>query len=139
MSQINVGRVLVGGLVAGLVINVSEYILNMVVLQTDMNAAMARLSLPPFGNQAIAVFVVLGFVLGIAAIWLYAAIRPRFSAGPKTALFAGATVWFFAYLYPGIGMMAMGLFTTRLMVISLAWGLGELLVASLIGAAPYKE
>jgi hypothetical protein len=32
-----------------------------------------------------------GFLIGIFAIWLYAAIRPRHGPGPKTAVCAGAS------------------------------------------------
>jgi hypothetical protein len=139
MSGINTMRVLIGGIVAGLVINISEFILNTIVLGADLNAAMARLNLPPIGGQTIAVFVFMGFVLGIATIWLYAAIRPRYGAGPKTALCAGAAVWFFAYVYSAIGMTVMGMFPTRLMVVGTIWGLAEILAASVIGAALYQE
>ena len=139
MSAINMAKVIVGGLVAGLVINVSEFLLNAVVLAADMEAAMARLNLPPVGGQAVAVFVLFGFIVGIGMIWLYAAIRPRYGPGPKTALCAGATVWFFAYFYPSVGMTVIGIFETRLMVIGLIWGLVELLVAALVGAYFYKE
>ena len=139
MSQINFARVLLGGVVAGLVINISEFILNMAVFGADMNAAMARLNLPPVGGGAVAVFTLLGFIIGILAIWLYAAIRPRYGFGPKTALCSGAAVWFFAYLYPGIGYIVLGMFPTRMMVIGLVWGLAELLVASQAGAYLYKE
>jgi hypothetical protein len=139
MSAINMAKVIVGGLVAGLVINVSEFLLNAVVLAADMEAAMARLNLPPVGGQAVAVFVLFGFIVGIGMIWLYAAIRPRYGPGPKTAMCAGATVWFFAYFYPSVGMTVIGIFDTRLMVIGLIWGLVELLVAALVGAYFYKE
>jgi hypothetical protein len=136
---INTARVVIGGIVAGLVINVSEFILNMVVLGADMNAAMTRLNLPPVGGQAIAVFVLLGFALGIATIWLYAAIRPRYGSGPKTALCAGAAVWFFAYFYSAAGMMAMRMFPGRMMAVGMIWGLGEVLLASVAGASLYTE
>ena len=139
MSKINFGRVLLGGIVAGLVIDISEFILNTAVVGADMNAALTRMNLPPIGNQAAAIFVVLGFIVGILAIWLYAAIRARYGPGPKTALRSGATVWFFAYLYSGIGMMCMGMFPVRVMVIGLVWGLVEILVASEVGAYLYKE
>lgn len=139
MGSINFPRVLVGGIVAGLVIDISESILNSVVLGAEMNAAIARMNLTPAGNQVMVLFLVLGLLLGIATIWLYAAIRPRYGAGPKTALCAGAAVWFFAYLYPSTGMLAMGMFGGRMMAIGLAWGLVELLVASLAGAFLYKE
>ena len=139
MGRINMARVVLGGLLAGLVINVSDFVLNAVVLEEELNAAVQRLNLPAIAGGTIGVFVVMGFVLGIAAVWLYAAIRPRYGAGPKTALCAGAAVWFFAYVYPGIGMTAMGMFPTNLMAVSMVWGLVELLVATVVGAWPYQE
>lgn len=139
MSRINTQRVILGGIVAGIVINVGESILNLVILGADMEAALARLNLPPIGGQAIGVFVFMGFVVGILTTWLYAAIRPRFGPGPKTAMCAGAIVWFFAYFYSGLGMVVMGMFTARLMTIAVAWGLVEILVAAVVGAALYKE
>jgi hypothetical protein len=139
VGTINIGKVVVGGLVAGLVINVSEFVLNMFVLGKEMEAMMARMDLPPMGGSAYAVFTVLGFVLGIATIWFYAAIRTRYSPGPRTALCAGSAVWFFAYFYPSIGFVMMGLFPAGAMTIGLAWGLAELLIASVAGAALYKE
>lgn len=139
MRSINTARVVIGGIVAGLVINVSEFILNMVVLGADMNTAMARLNLPPVGGQAIVVFVILGFALGIGMAWLYAAIRSQYGPGPRTAVCAGAAVWFFAYFYGGVGMMVMGVFPERLIAIGMIWGLGEVLLASVAGAALYKE
>jgi len=139
VAGINTGRVVVGGLIAGLVLNVSEFILNTVVLGTSMTAAMAKMNLPPVGGAGMVAFVVLGFALGIVAIWLYAAIRPRFGPGPKTALCAGATVWFFAYLYGGLGMVVMGMFPLGTMAVGLLWGLAEILVASVAGAYFYRE
>jgi len=136
---INMTRVLIGGIVAGLVLNVGEFILNMLVMGADMNAMMARLNLPPIGGQAIAVFVVLCFALGIATAWLYAAIRPRFGPGLTTALRAGAAVWFFAYLYGSVSMVAMGMFPARTMAVAVMWGLGEILIASVVAGALYKE
>jgi hypothetical protein len=139
MHGINTARVVIGGIVAGLVINASEFILNMWVLGADMKTAMARLNLPPVGDGAMGLFVVMGFALGIATIWLYAAVRPRYSPGPKTALCAGAAVWFFAYLYGSVGITVMGVFPGRLMAIGIIWGLGEVLIASVAGAYFYKE
>jgi hypothetical protein len=139
MGGINLRRVVLGGLLAGLVINASEYILNAVVLGEDMNAAMRRLNLSPVGGGAIGVFFVLGFALGIAAIWFYAAIRPRFGAGVRTALCAGSAVWFFAYLYPSIGMGVLGFFPAGLITLAVVWGLVELFVAAVAGAWLYQE
>jgi hypothetical protein len=139
MGGINFGRVVLGGLLSGLVINISEFLLNGVVFAQDIDAAMRRLNLPPVGGNAIAIFVIFGFVLGIAAIWFYAAIRPRFGPGVKTALCAGSAVWFFAYLYPNIGQAVLGFFPVGLITISVVWGLVEILLATTAGAWLYTE
>src|SRR6185503_669852 len=100
MGRINMGRVVVGGLLAGLLINVSEAILNGVLFGEENNAALAALNRPPMDNGMIVWFVILGFGLGIVAVWLYAAIRPRFGPGVRTAVLASLAVWVLAYLYP---------------------------------------
>ena len=46
---------------------------------------------------------------------------------------------FFAYLYPSVGMTAIGMFPTKVMTLSMIWGLVELLVATVAGAWPYQE
>jgi hypothetical protein len=58
MSRINVGRVLLGGMLAGLVVNVSETVLNVVVVASSMEAALHERNLPPLGIQPIIGFVV---------------------------------------------------------------------------------
>lgn len=139
MKGINLARVILGGLLAGLVINVGEFLFNGVVFASDLNAAMARLNLPPVGAAAVAVFLGMGFLLGIATVWFYAAIRPRFGAGVRTALCAGAAVWLLAYVYGSVGYAVMGFFPTRLIAFGIVWGLVELLAASVSGAWLYQE
>jgi hypothetical protein len=139
VTGINTGRVLVGGIVAGIVINVSEFVLNTLVLGAAMQTALAKMNLPPVGGAAMGLYTVFGFALGIAAVWLYAAIRPRYGAGVTTALCAGATMWFFAYFYPSVGMAVMGMFPVQPVAIGLAWGLVEALLATVAGAYFYKE
>lgn len=139
MGRINMARVVVGGLLAGLIINVGEYLLNGVIIAEQLTAMLQRMNLPAIAGSTIAVFVVMSFLLGVAAVWLYAAIRPRYGAGPKTALCAGAAVWFLAYLYPAIGVTAMGISPVNLTALTMVWGLIELLVATVAGAWLYKE
>ena len=139
MSRINVGRVILGGLLAGLVVNVSETVLNVVVVASSMEAALHERNLPPLGIQPIIGFVLMAFLLGIATVWLYAAIRPRFGAGPGTAVIAGVAVWFFAYLYSGVGTTLMSFLPAGLMTLTLAWGLVEIVLGALAGAWVYRE
>jgi hypothetical protein len=140
MSKINWGRVIVGGLVAGLIIDAVEGVLNGVILQAWWASVMKGLGKPEVMNAAqIAAFNVWGFLVGIFTVWFYAAIRPRYGAGPKTALCAGASVWALGYLLAGIPPMALHILPRRLMAIGITVGLIEMLVAALVGAWLYKE
>ena len=104
-----------------------------------MTTALARMNLPPVGGSAIPIFVVVGFVGGIAAVWLYAAIRSRFGAGPKTALIAGLFFWLVGYFWSGVVMYALHMYPARLMAIALCWELVESILATLAGASLYAE
>lgn len=139
MSRINLGRVVIGGLVAGLIINVGEFILNGVLLMEQMNAAMAAINKPPVDNSMIMLFVLIGFGLGMTLVWTYAAMRPRFGAGVKTAICASMLVWGLGYLYPNLFMIIINIFPRDMMMMATVWGLMEVVVAGIAGAAIYKE
>lgn len=139
MGRINLGRVAIGGILAGLIINIGEFILNGVLLEDEMNAAMAALNKPPVDQSMIVWFVLFGFGLGFMLVWTYAAIRPRFGAGIKTAICASTLVWGLAYLYPNLFMIIINLFPRGMMVMATVWGLIEIVVAGVAGAWAYKE
>jgi hypothetical protein len=139
MGQINWMRVLLGGLVAGLIINIGETVLNGFLLREDWASEMRALNRPEFGGGQIGIFMLIGFLTGIAGVWLYAAIRPRYGAGPKTAVCAGLGLWGLNYLLPSLGFLAVGVFSQRLIVIGTVWGLVELAIAVWAGARVYKE
>ena len=84
-------------------------------------------------------FVLFGFGLGFMLVWTYAAIRPRFGAGVKTAICASTLVWGLAYLYPNLFMIIINLFPRDMMVLATLWGLIEIIVAGVAGAWAYKE
>lgn len=139
MGKINAGRVILGGLFAGLAINIGEFVLNGVVLAKDWDDAMKKLSVPAIGGKAIAYFVVLAFLIGIVAVWLYAAIRPRFGAGVKTAICAGIIVWILSSLFTAIGQLPTEIFPTKLVLLPTLWGLFEIPIGTVAGAWLYKE
>ncbi len=139
MGNINVGRVILGGLLAGLVVNIGETILNLFVVARGMEDALKARNLPPPGGGAIGGFVLLAFLLGIATVWLYAAIRPRFGPGAGTAAIAGLAVWFFAYLYGGLGQELLGFFPAGLTMVTLLWGLVEIVLGAVAGGWVYRE
>lgn len=139
MGQVNWSRVILGGLVAGLVMNVSQFIMTVPVLGTQMQAELSKRTLPPMGGRAMTFYIIMDFIVGILTVWLYAAIRPRYGPGPKTAIYAGLIVWFLAYVRSRLGMVAMGVFSTGLMALAVLWAFVEMILASLVGAWLYKE
>jgi hypothetical protein len=139
MGKINWTRVLTGGLLAGLVINIVEAVSGSVYMD-EMKAALESHGLSMNESALMMVFwVIYGFVWGIAAIWLYASIRPRYGAGPKTAVIAGVAFWFIGYLLPIIGWSSVGLYSGWMLIFWSVIGLAEMIVATLLGAWIYKE
>lgn len=135
----NYSRIILGGLVAGLILNIGEFLLNDVILGAQMKAEFARLNLADPGTTFMAVAVIMTFALGILLVMLYAMIRPRFGPGPKTAICAALIVWFVACVYVGIIYTMLLSFPMNFFIIGLVWCLIEYIVATIAGAWVYKE
>lgn len=140
MAHTNKSRVLLGGLLAGVVINIFEFITNGVILKADWGQAMQALGKAPApSGSAIAIYNVWGFLAGIAAVWIYAAIRPRYGAGPGTAVRAGIVTWGLAVVLANLANYPSGLYPTRLLVITALVAFFEMIIAAVAGAWLYKE
>jgi hypothetical protein len=141
MPGINTGKVIAGGLVAGLVFNILDFASNSFLLGADFSDNMMRLGLDPAvmeSGSGIATWVILDFLMGLLVVWTYAAIRPRFGPGAKTAVYAGLIP------YLGTALILFGLTQGGLLTSALYWkmGLVQLFVfaaGSIAGASVYKE
>jgi hypothetical protein len=133
--------VLVGGLVAGVVINVLGFAAWWLFVQPGLAAALKDLNQPMQGSTAITVLmIVMGFVTGLLVIWLYAAIRPRYGAGPGTAVLAGVAGGIFMGVVPDIGWgLTLRLIPARVWVTDAVTSLVVIVIATLLGAWVYKE
>jgi hypothetical protein len=140
MSKINTGRVIAGGLLAGLVMNVLDYIIHGVVLaQSWAEAVKARgIDMASTQTGTMVGWIVVDFLSGLFLVWLYASVRPRYGAGPKTALLAGLAVWFIAHLIFA-SYAFMGMLPVSLVVAATIGGLISVLVAGLAGCWLYQE
>src|SRR5881394_938015 len=140
MAHTNRGRVILGGLLAGVVINLVEFVTNGLILKDSWAQVMQAIGKPaePSGS-AILLFNVWGFLLGIAAVWAYAAIRPRYGAGVGTAIRAGIAAWGLAVFLANLANYPSGLFPMRLLVITAIVALVEIPIATMAGAWLYKE
>ena len=139
MNKINFGRVLLGGFVAGFVLNIGEFVMNGILIADRMQAYMKRMNLTSPGTGFGLLAFGLTFIFGILAVLLYALIRSRLGPGPKTALIVALILWFCLYVYSGtINMMLISV-PPKIIVMILAWGLVEYPLGILAGAALYKE
>jgi len=140
MRKINLGRLLLGGLVAGIVGDVLGLLVDGVLLQPFWSDDMINLGKAEFSTTQIIEFNLFGLVFGIVSIWIYAAIRPRFGPGWKTAIYAGVAAWVIGILLPNTNFMIVaGLFSKHLALYTTLGGLVEVVVGTVAGAWLYKE
>ena len=139
MSGINIGRVLIGGIVAGVVANAGDYLVNQVILVDDGTQLVQRLNLDQAQVQASSTtWIIVDFIYGILLVFAYAAMRPRFGPGPRTAVISGLTLYL-AITAVLAGFMSMGMFVEDAFLRSAGLQLVIALAASIAGAAVYRE
>jgi hypothetical protein len=142
MTQINSSRIVLGGVVAAIVLFIVSGVVNGAILGSawqDWLRAMGSLNHAPAEPVGLVIWAVVSLVFGVTGIWIYAGIRPRYGAGPKTALLAGLLLWLAGWLAPALGQVALGAIPTYVTVIGCAGGLVGALLALLAGAYFYKE
>jgi hypothetical protein len=140
MGKVRWKSVILGGLLAGLVINVIAYLVDGVILQSNWADALKTVGhAPAFSGGELAAFLIIGFLTGIFTIWLYAAIRPRYGAGPNAAVCAGIAVWVIGTLLPILGPMVIHMYSRHLMAYDTLAGLIEVVLGAVAGAWLCKE
>jgi hypothetical protein len=137
-------RVLIGGLAAGLVMLVSQIVLHTVVLSEDGKELIADWATRGLDASAALEpsipFTAALFLVGFVAVWVYAAIRPRFGPGVRTACYAGLVVWAVSHLFTGVYIHAgIVILPPRMVWLPVVWAFFEVQLATLIGAWLYHE
>lgn len=139
MGGINVKRWIMGGLAAGVVMWVIEGAASQ-LYRADMEAAMAAHGLSmDMSGATLAMTLIVSFIAGLTLVFFYAACRPRFGPGPKTAIKVAVAMWFGGYLLSLLGYDLMGLFDNGLLVMWGAVALIEAVVATMVGGWLYRE
>jgi hypothetical protein len=139
MGGINVGRWLAGGIAAGVVVWLFEGVASGLYMK-DMQAELARHSLSmEISAELLAMGALMSLILGLTLVFFYAAARPRFGPGPKTAVIVGLALWVGGYLLSILGYQAIGLFPPSMLALWAGIGLVEMLAAALVGGAIYRE
>jgi len=131
-------RLLVGGLIAGLIVNLGELAVNVWVLGSHWNIVLRGMGVT-VDPAALVLWGIGSFVIGFVGVWIYAASSTRYGPGPRTALRAGLAVWAIAFLVPTVGFMGMGNIPRWLIGIGLLTGLIEVCLGTYIGSWLYRE
>jgi hypothetical protein len=141
MASINTGKVVAGGLVAGVVANAVDFVTNNYVVAGDWQAWAAAHNIDPAimtSGTVAGTWIVVDFVIGLMLVWTYAAIRPRFGPGIQTALLASLVI----YLAPTLvlfGFTMMNMLSMAMFVKGPLAAIVSTFGAGLAGAAVYKE
>ncbi len=137
MSSINTGRVVMGGLAAGVVIDIFELIFGM-AFGEDLAQVSSSMGLT-IDSGTLSSFAIIGLASGILLVWFYAAIRTRFGPGPRTAILAAVYCWILLRLIPDMALLRAGMEPAGTVMMHLGWMLVGTVVALLLGARIYLE
>jgi hypothetical protein len=142
MTKINVGRMLLGGIVAGILLFLADGFIHEKLLKDDWMAMMRAAGRSVEGEEHggdMAYFAVFELLRGLAIAWLYAVIRAHYGPGPKTAICAALTVWGLMFPLAFLQLVPIGIFSMNMLTM---WSLYELItsvVAGLVAGALYKD
>ncbi len=143
MGKINVGRWIVGGVVTAIILFVTDFVLNGVILAQQFDDAMTALGKPAMSENfeagTLAVFAILSLIVGLTAMGIYVGIRPRFGAGATTAVYAGLATWLLADGVASVSLMVVNLLPAGLLWTGIIVGVIQVPVATVAGAYLYQE
>jgi hypothetical protein len=136
-DRINWARVLPCGLLAGLVWTILSSLVTAFTGRAFSSALPDNRLVEPRASF-VALLFALNLTEGIWSIWLYAAIRPRYGTGPRTAAIAGCAWWIVSTLidltWGSFGLVPMAALTGPILA-----SLPAIVLATLAGAWRYSE
>jgi len=136
-ARVNWARVVPCGLLAGIVWTVLSSVVTALAGRAFAAALPdGRLTRP--SASLVTFLLVVNLAEGIWAIWLYAAIRPRYGAGPRTALVAGLAWWALS-TFIDLTWGSFGLVPVSALAGPVLASLPAIVLATLAGAWRYSE
>jgi len=130
MSGFSSIRIIVAGLLTGLVWTLLSATL-VSIFASDLYSAAPRLTNPGRGLMVFSLLI--NLAMGIWAMWLFAALRPRYRSRTRTVL-ATSIAWWVIYCLAKANWGPYGMVSTKVLVLVLALALPALLVAVVVGA-----
>jgi hypothetical protein len=141
MNKINWVRVIVGGLVAAIILFLTDGVFHERMIGADWKAVYDGLGVaaPKHSAAGILYFAVFELGRGLISIYLYALMRSCCGPGPKTAVMAGVVAWIAFSVTGPAQFIPLGFYSNALWVKVAAFQLITSIVAAIAGAAIYKD
>jgi len=139
MSGMNANRIAVGGVAAGVVIFVIEGVASQFYMGSMEDALAAHNLAIDMTGGGLALAAIVSLLVGLALVWFYAAARPRFGPGPKTAAMVAVVFWLGATVTSLVGYRMVGLYPDSLLLPWAAIGVVEMILAAMVGGWLYRE
>ena len=141
MPRINWVRLIVGGVIATLILFLTDGFFHERIVSADWKAVHDNLGIPEGKHSALGVLYFLVFELGrgLVAMVLYVLMRTHFKPGPKTAALAAVVAWLAFSVTGPAQFIPLGFFSNALWIKVAAFQLVTSILASIVGAAIYKD
>jgi hypothetical protein len=133
----NINRVILAGLLAGIVYFLGDGLVHGVLLKQQWAAILGPQTQQDLHSPVF--FLPYDLLKGLAVMWIYAGIRPRFGPGPKTAVLAGLAGWFLVIPVALLGLLPMNFFSTQFVMLWSVYGVVPMVVGALVGGWIYRE
>jgi len=141
MATINWGRLILGGLVAAIIMFLTDGFMHEQLLKSEWQAVYTGLRAvePAHQSSSLVYFGLFELGRGFVSLLLYATMRTHFGAGPKTAVLAGIVGWIAFSLTGPAQFIPLGFFSNALWMKVAALQLVTSIIATIAGAAIYKD
>lgn len=142
MTEINFGRLVIGGLIASILLFLSDGFLHEQVFKQYWEYVYQGLGAqPPESSHAMAMVYFFIFELGrgFGAIFIYALMRPFHGPGPKTAVLAAIAAWLAFSVTAPAEFIPLGFYSRRLWIMVAGAQLVTSIVANVVAAWIYRD
>ena len=140
MGKINWKHVFLIGLILGAIESALQLFSAMLFAGDELWELRAMLDAPgAIGDWHMILTLLVYVLVGIATVWLYAAIRPRYGPGPRTAAIAGFVIWLVTYAAHVQWGTAISLFSTGALVVTTLVAVPIFVGTTVFCVSAYKE
>lgn len=141
MSKINWVRLIIGGIIATIILFLTDGFFHESVVSSDWKAVYGNLGIaePRHSSAGIAYFAVFELGRGFIAMFVYVFMRELCRPGAMTAAGAGILAWIAFSVTGPAQFIPLGFFSNTLWIKVAAFQLVTSILAAIAGAAVYKE